>query len=302
MKHVIFGSFLSALTMASTLAMAGPALPTVVGLKGDAKVLTKKGENLPALLYEGEKYFYFRPKIGQQIEVGNLISCSSDCRIKLVYPSGTSIYVAPGTTFQVLKAEEGSKGESSILQLLYGRIRSVVSKTHTSQWSIRTRSAVSGVRGTDFLTHHIQGQGTEVSVLSGKVEVQSLEGAKATVALTPNQSTTQDAHGDFTAQPLTKAQVLTALETTVVPVAPAEAGIQDLDAKSKAVTIDEIRQSQPEVFREIKDPERLNMEELNRKLIERPLIDAKSTSAKNATPESIDKDLENYKKFLGEGK
>jgi hypothetical protein len=42
------------------------------------------------------------------------------------------------------------------------------------------------------------------------------------------------------------------------------------------------------------------MEDLQRKLIEEPLHKARSANAKEGTPENIDKDLENFKKFMGE--
>ncbi|MGZ3722994.1 MAG: hypothetical protein ACXVA9_08700 [Bdellovibrionales bacterium] len=119
----------------SCSAGAVPALPTIVALKGEAQVLAKAAvAGLPSLLYEGEKFFYVKAKIGLKIEKDSIIICSSDCRMKLVYPSGSSIYVAPGATFRVLLAEDGPQGEKSILLLLFGRLRSLVSKSHTQSW------------------------------------------------------------------------------------------------------------------------------------------------------------------------
>lgn len=280
---------------------AGTALPSIVGFKGDAKVLFKTGQNLPSLLFEGERFYYSPAKLGMKVEVGSIIICSSDCRIKLVYPSGTSIFIAPGTTFQVMTAEsEGSK-ESSTLKLLYGRIRALISKTQTKKFEVRTPSVVTGVRGTDFLTRHIPSQGSEIAVLSGQVQVAPVEASKPKLDLKPRESVVEDAKGDFKVEAVTKAQVISAYEATVVPVPKNEPAIQALEEKSKINLIEELKASQPVVYEALADAKALSTDQLNRKLIEEPLKKARSRKQMGHQPEAFDQDLEKYKK-LEEGR
>jgi len=287
----------------SSPAGAVPALPIIVGLKGEAQVLSKTaGAGLPSLLYEGEKFYYEKAKIGMKIEKNSMVICSSDCRMKLVYPSGSSIYVAPGATFRVLLAEDGPAGEKSILLLLFGRLRSLVSKTHTRSWEVRTRTALSGVRGTDFLTRYAPIEGTEVTVLGGQVDVKPVDQKNANVVLAAQQSVSQNASGNFVTNQSSKAEVLSAYETTLVPRAPAseQPSVQPLEEKAKTVALEELRVSHPEVFNKIDKPAAMDPEELNRKLIEQPLERAKSSAATAVEP--FTKDLDNYKKYMGEGK
>jgi hypothetical protein len=295
---LLIGTFLL-----STFAGADPALPIIVGLKGDAQVLSKAAvAGLPSLLYEGEKFYYVKAKIGLKVEKNSIIICSSDCRMKLVYPSGSSIFVAPGATFRVLEAEEGPQGEKNILLLLYGRLRSLVSKTQTRSWEVRTRSAISGVRGTDFLTRSAPTEGTEVTVLGGKVDVKPVEKGKSEIMLASQQSVSQTAAGDFVTNQSSKAEVLSAYETTLVPPAPVaeRPAVQPLEEKAKTVALEELRVSHPEVFKKIENPAALAPEELNRKLVEQPLEKAKSEGRGKAEP--FTEDLDNYKKYMGEGK
>ena len=54
-----YALFLGAFIFAP-VAGAGPSLPTVVGLKGEAQVLlTTAAAGLPSMLYEGEKFFLY---------------------------------------------------------------------------------------------------------------------------------------------------------------------------------------------------------------------------------------------------
>ncbi|MGZ3722995.1 MAG: hypothetical protein ACXVA9_08705 [Bdellovibrionales bacterium] len=167
---------------------------------------------------------------------------------------------------------------------------------------MRTRTAVSGVRGTDFLTRYAPTEGTEVTVLGGKVDVKPVDEKKTKVLLSSHQSVSQTTSGEFVTSQASKAEVLSAYETTLVPAASEseKPSVQPLEEKAKTVALEELRISQPEVFNKIKNPADIAPEELNRKLIEQPLQKAKSEAA--GTVEPFTKDLDAYKKYMGEGK
>jgi hypothetical protein len=274
---------------------AAPIYPMITGLKGEAKVLVKTAEGLPSLLYEGERFFYRTGKIGETLQEGNVVICDSACRVKLVYPSGTTLYVAPGTAFRVVRMEADSKGESSLLDLFYGRLRALVSKKRTADFKVKTAAVISGVRGTDFMISAIASQGSQIVVLSGVVDADPVRPEEKSVTLKSQQTLTETGTGEFALSPATKPQVLSAFETTAVPAAenPAEPAVK-AEAQSKAVLIEELKIAQPQVYKILSDPAQMGVTDLNRKLIEQPLKKAKPSAG--GMTESFNRDLENYKK------
>jgi hypothetical protein len=189
---------------------------------------------------------------------------------------------------------------------MYGKMRALISKKRTSSMQVKTSAATAGVRGTDFLARHSATSGTEVAVLSGKVEVKPEAASAPPVTLKAQQSVAQNEAGaQFTVTPLTKAQVLSAHEATSVPAASyseADAEVKNLESKAKTTVIEELQISQPKVFAQLKNTENLSIDQLNRKLIEAPLKRAKATPITGSAVESMDKDLENYKKYMDEEK
>ena len=291
----------------TTMAYAAtPGLPTIVALKGQVKVLSANGVNMPSMIYEGEKFYYQEARIGLKVPEGSLVTCANDARAKLVYPSGTSLWVGPGSMMKVVKGEPAAAGGTSYLSLVYGRVRAMVTKQKESVWQLKTPGAINGVRGTDFVTGYSPVTGTETSVLSGKVEVSPVVKTQPKVTLASAQSVREvPSSGALKVVPLQKTEVISAYELTVIP--PPNTPIQpevktevaQLEDQSKKVVIEELRKSQPEAAKDL--PPTITAEQLNRKVIERPLQKAQASS-KNTPLELPNHDLDNYKKFMDEGK
>ena len=298
------------LLLFTQMVSANSGLPTVVSIKGKVQVLAKTGENMPSMLYEGEKYFYQDARIGLKVNEGALVVCANDARAKLVYPSGSSLWIGPGSMLKVTKVESTAQKESSYLLLIYGRVRSLISKTKDSRFEMRTPTAISGVRGTDFMTSYSAINGTEVSVLSGQVVVTPTLPAKVSptppqpTLLNTSQSLRETSQGGLKVDAISKVEVISAYEMTVIPPPPTpveksvEPEVTQLESKSKAVVIEELKKSQPELAKAL--PPSVTPEELNRKVIEKHLEKAKST---NKAPADVPShDLENYKKHMDEQK
>jgi hypothetical protein len=278
---------------------AASVLPMITAIKGEAKILVKEAKDgLPSLLYEGEKFYYRPGKIGERLNAGTMIICDNTCRVKLVYPSGTSLYVAPGTALKIVAAEHTPQGGTGILNLFYGRIRALVSKKRTATFNVKTPGVVTGVRGTDFLIRHVSGQGTEVTVLSGTVDVKPVIETEKAQIVQANQTAIETPQGQVEVSGATKPQILSALEATAVPFTDnPEPEVKTAEAQSKTTLLEELKIAQPEVYQTLKDPEALSTPELNRKLVDRPLKKAKASPG--GMTESFEKDLENYKKLEG---
>ncbi|MFW6250557.1 MAG: FecR domain-containing protein, partial [Alkalispirochaetaceae bacterium] len=87
--------------------------------------------------------------IGMPLLPGDLIQTDPETFVELqVMPSRTVIKVAENTTFRI--EEIGGAGGGSF-DLAYGRLRAKVDRiAGNEEFQIRGRSAVAGVRGTDF--------------------------------------------------------------------------------------------------------------------------------------------------------
>ena len=114
--------------------------------------------------------------IGMPLLPGDLIQTDADTFVELqVMPSRTVIKVAENTTFRI--EEIGGTGGGSF-DLAYGRLRARVDRiTGNEEFQIRGRSAVAGVRGTDFgydfvavREGNVEAE-TQVYVFEGTVEV-----------------------------------------------------------------------------------------------------------------------------------
>jgi hypothetical protein len=288
--------------LASASAWATLVMPTVVALTGHVQILTKTGAGLPSMLYEGEKLFYREARIGMQIPDGAIVWCPNEAKAKLVYPSGTSLWIAPGSMVKIVKVEQEPVGESSILNVMYGRLRSLVTKSPKAKWQVYTPSAVEGVRGTDFVTGYSPVTGHEVSVISGVVDVKPLKQEAPAQPVKQDQTAHETAPGKIELKPISTVAVLSAYELTVIPAPAKEAEpppeqVKQLETKSSQLVREEVRESVPEVYKSFADPEKTPAEDLQRALTEKHIHSAKP--ANGATPgKKFDQDLNNYKKYM----
>lgn len=272
----------------TAIAGATPALPVVVSLKGEVQVLTKTGENLPTLLYEGKRYSYRKARIGMQIPEGAIVVCASEARAKLVYPSGTSLWLGQGTMVKVVQAEQEPTGENSKLELVYGKLRSLVTKSKGAKWQVQTEAATDGVRGTDFVSSYSGVSGHDVTVFSGVVDVTPANQTVAKQQVQPDQTAHATADGHIAVAPATRGQVLSAYRMTILPKPSADdqAKVAALSLKSRALLSRELGSG--------KDFENADESSLSRKVIEPHLKNAKGSGGKE---EPFSHDLDNYKKM-----
>ena len=188
MNHRVSKWSWCAMGLGAWLAVSGPVwaadaksgqIGTLTAVEGAVQVFaypsTKFDGPSPRVLFENSYYTFLDGKAGQRVDAGYIVRTAPDAKARIVYDNGDQFYLGGGSAYQVAWKTKSAVTETDI-KLLYGRLRGVVAKGGPrSHMVIHTRSAVMGVRGTDFvIADPGAGPGpTEVAVLRGQVEVRT---------------------------------------------------------------------------------------------------------------------------------
>jgi len=158
MKNFIF---IVLFTLLSSTSFAKVAIVKI--LKGDVKVIAATKES-PL-------------KLDDWVEEGMVIKTSEKSFVKLVFVDKSSMNIGPSTQ---IKIEKFNGKEASVFDVVKGQIRSNVSKDYLqnpdkdkSKLFIKTKNAVLGVRGTDFLVT-TNGINTSTVLFEGEIVFNSL--------------------------------------------------------------------------------------------------------------------------------
>lgn len=113
---------------------------------------------------------------GMAVPAGMELHTAKGARLRLHCPDGSVLVMAEQSRLQVehFEAEPGQARMASFL-LKIGLLGQKVTPVSGGHWQVRTPSAVTAVRGTEFLVEVDGRQGTQVHVLSGEVAVESRE-------------------------------------------------------------------------------------------------------------------------------
>jgi hypothetical protein len=143
---------------------AGLAAPagTVVGLGGEC-VVESGGGTRTAL------------KLGQPVEIGDIVDIPADGKLKLRMVDGSVISLAAGTrmTIAAYAADSTGRRQDARLSLIQGLLRAVVAPVeHPANFEVDTAAGTAAVRSTDWF---VEASATEmrVRVLRGSVALTS---------------------------------------------------------------------------------------------------------------------------------
>lgn len=116
---------------------------------------------------------------GSFIQINDRIVTEADGRVRLRFPELSEIFISPGSSVVIeealLEKRSGPSKRTIMLDLHRGKVRSRVQGRYDdgeSKFQVKTRAAVAGVRGTDFVISFEPGKKdwkTEVKTLSGNV-------------------------------------------------------------------------------------------------------------------------------------
>ncbi|MCH2532868.1 MAG: FecR domain-containing protein [Bdellovibrionales bacterium] len=162
---------------------------------GIIKVL--KGE---VYIVSGKTNLKAQAKMGQKVFASDTVITSKDSRLKVVMIDGNEINVSPETRVKISKYEYENNGKKKnvLLNVLKGKVRSKVKQKYDgdkNKFQVKTKTAVAGVRGTDFLaSYNPQQNSSNVITFEGRVEF-GLPGANGSivnpVAVTAGQTVSQ---------------------------------------------------------------------------------------------------------------
>lgn len=140
---------------------------------GPAKILRSRGSSETV-------------KKGVRVYEGDVVRTTSESRIKIVLNDKSVLILPPDSEVKIEEAKSASdagggdalRARRVMIELLKGKVRShVTKKTNGDEnyFKVRTRSAVAGVRGTEFVVKLEQGPKewrTEVHTISGRVDLE----------------------------------------------------------------------------------------------------------------------------------
>jgi len=116
---------------------------------------------------------------GDLIQVNDRIVTEADGRVRLRFPELSEIFISPGSNVLIeeamLEKRAGPSKRTIMLDLHRGKVRSRVQGRYDdgeSKFQVKTKAAVAGVRGTDFVISFEPGKKdwkTEVRTLTGNV-------------------------------------------------------------------------------------------------------------------------------------
>ena len=147
----------------------------VTRTEGETKILIKKIAQEPAptgtttIKFENETYFIRPTKNGDRPANGDVITTGKDGKVRLIFRNGDQVTVTPGTAFKF--SWDAKSDKSALAEIIYGDIRAVIQPDGPrSGMKVQTKTAVLGVRGTDFyVSAWSKDSGSKVAVMRGKV-------------------------------------------------------------------------------------------------------------------------------------
>ena len=174
-KRKIFGPLLISLTF---IGLTFPAQAKVCG-----HVAALKGRVHKLLLKTKPQ----KVKRGSKVCEGETLRAGKDSYAKVVMPDKNVLTLKSESQLKISEyVFQPKKGKKKvIIDLIYGRVRSKVNQKYhgVQSFEVRTKSAVAGVRGTDFLT--------EFNAQSGEATVVTFEGLVEMGQLGPKGKITQ---------------------------------------------------------------------------------------------------------------
>jgi hypothetical protein len=108
-------------------------------------------------------------KNGDRPANGDVVTTGKDGKVRLIYRNGDQVTVTPGTAFKF--SWDPKTDRNAVAELVYGDIRAVIQpEGPRSGMKVNTKTAVLGVRGTDFyVSSWSKEAGSKVAVMRGAV-------------------------------------------------------------------------------------------------------------------------------------
>lgn len=129
--------------------------------------------------------------VGDKLERGAELRTGVQGRVRLRFVDGSTLVLSDATLLKIEQFEQASgQPRKAGLLLEMGLIGQKVTPSPGGSWQVRTPTAVTAVRGTEFIVEVDEDQATAVNVQSGQVSVEAVvaPSSSATRALRPPRS------------------------------------------------------------------------------------------------------------------
>ncbi|MBL7663663.1 MAG: FecR domain-containing protein [Bacteriovoracaceae bacterium] len=288
----------------------------IVKIKGKSELFTQPSKTLSAgqtqkVLFEGLYYSVEPIKLGTKVTPGSVVRTGADAKLRLVYKNGDQVTVGPATSYQIIVGAKKTEDEKSSIKLMYGAIRSVVSKEGPrSGMNVKTRTAAMGVRGTDFFISQRGSSGnTRVAVLRGEVEVKPKDkndvlNVKSgfTAAVVENKNDIKAEVKQTTQQELISIQKDSLIKTSEAEVDSAsdavKAEIAQLEKKATDVTLNDIKRYDEKLYNKLKTVAVKSVDELNTLSVKKIFKDAPKNQGKISSEDLENLEMDAYEEFF----
>lgn len=304
----------------------------IVKKKGDVELLTSPSkkfiQNKGIVLYEGLYYTQKKVRPGSKLRNGDILKTGKEAKARVVYKNGDQFNIGEGTALKISWKKTQLKAKSKpTINLINGAIRGIISKKGPrSGLKIRSRSAVMGVRGTDF---HFAQRGTSgqtsVSVLRGKVEVAKKEAPKKPVQLAQGFSAQLNqkslpprnkkvSKGKKSPKVMSRLEVVKTTKKDLVDIQKdskilnadrvkvskdVAKELKNLEKSAIQTTLEDIKEYQPKIYQKLKDKKITQVDTVNTVVVSQALEKAPTKSSKKGLDQmGVDLNEDTYKKYF----
>lgn len=298
----------------------------IVKKQGDSELLTdpsasfKKKKN--AVLYEGLYYTSKKVYLGLKVKNGNILRTGAGAKARVVFKNGDQFNISEGTAYKITwsKSKE-KKRKASTVNLIYGSLRGVIStKGPRNNLKVKSRNAVMGVRGTDFFFEQKGTSGeTSISVIRGKIDVSksghpdkvvSIKQGFSTKLTSPSKlNKAQRKESFFQMRRTNKNDLLSIQKQSHIKrdkkkreiTLSVKKELDSLEKRALKVTLDDIKEYQPDVYAKIKSKNFKSIASVNSLVVKNALRKAPARKMKKGFDEmDIDFKEDAYKKYFKE--
>lgn len=126
---------------------------------------------------------YKKARINKKICQGDTVKTEDNSRTKIVMADKNELNVSPNTEILIEVYKNSASEKQVLLNVVYGKVRSNVKEkydnTKKSHYRVKTKSAVAGVRGTEFLaSYDLNTNQSRIVTFEGEVAVGKIQGGK----------------------------------------------------------------------------------------------------------------------------
>lgn len=124
---------------------------------------------------------------------GTVLKTAAKSSVMIKFADGSMIKIGPFSNLTITKAT-GASGKNTKVDITSGKMFARVKKLDSgSQFTVKTPTAIAGVRGTYYSSEVDEDSSSRFDVFEGEVAVSSVDNPDAAVIVTANQTTTVQA-------------------------------------------------------------------------------------------------------------